>query len=217
LQKNGIMITLKTLIFNSFQVNMYLLYDETKECIIVDASCVSKQEKAKLTTFISDNQLKPVQLVITHPHIDHVAGMKYICDYYKIPLTIHKEAVSLLKGMPNYANLFGFNEYENVEPSNWVTDEETIQFGHAEIKIIYTPGHADGSICLYAKEEGFVISGDVLFYESIGRSDLPTGNSNTLITNIKNKLLVLPENTIIYPGHGPSTTIGNEKRNNPYL
>ena len=211
------MITLKTFIFNSFQVNMYLLFDETKECIIVDAACDSKQEKTKLTNYISENQLKPVQLVITHPHIDHVVGMKFICDYYKIPLTIHKEASPLFVGMREYAALFGFNEYENVEPSQWVTEDEKIQFGHSELNIRYTPGHVDGSMCLYAAKEGFIITGDVLFYESIGRSDLPTGNSNTLITNIKNKLLVLPDNTIVYPGHGPSTTIGNEKRNNPYL
>lgn len=211
------MITVKSFVFNPFQVNMYLLYDETKECVIVDAACMSDEEEKKITKFISSNNLNPVQLISTHPHIDHVAGNKFICENYNIPLTVHKDSLPILQGVKGYAAAFGFNDVEYVEPKNFIEDGDIIKFGNSELKVFYTPGHVNGSVCLYSEKDNFVIVGDVLFNESIGRTDFPTGNHELLISSIKNKLFVLPENTIVYTGHGPSTTIGYEKENNPFL
>lgn len=211
------MITVKSFVFNPFQVNMFLLYDETKECVVVDAACMDSDEEKKLSNYISANNLKPVHLISTHPHIDHVAGNKFICNTYNIPLTIHKDGLPILKGVAQYAAAFGFDDVEYFEPKNFISENDILKFGNSELKILYTPGHVNGSICLYSGKDNFVIVGDVLFNESIGRSDLPTGNHDILINSIKNKLLVLPENTMVYPGHGPTTTIGYEKKNNPYL
>lgn len=211
------MITVKTLVFNPFQVNTYLLYDETKECIIVDAGCINTDEEKVLTKFISSNNLKPIQLISTHPHIDHVAGNKFTCENYKIPLTIHKDSLSILRGIKGYAAAFGFDEVDYVEPANLIADGDTVHFGKSELKTLYTPGHSNGSICLYSEKDNFIIVGDVLFLESIGRTDFPTGNHELLLRSIRNKLFILPEKTLVYPGHGPTTTIGWEKENNPFL
>ncbi len=211
------MITIKTFVFNPFQVNMYLLYDETKECVIVDAACMSDDEERRIVKFISSNNLKPVHLISTHPHIDHVAGNKFIYENYKIPLTVHKDSLPVLRGVKGYAAAFGLDDLEYVDPGNFINDGDIIKFGNSELKTFYTPGHADGSICLYSEKDNFIIVGDVLFNGGIGRTDLPTGNFNILIKSIKTKLFVLPENTVVYPGHGNSTTIGYEKEHNPFV
>jgi hydroxyacylglutathione hydrolase len=211
------MITVKTLVFNPFQVNNYLLFDETKECMIVDAACLNADEEKTLTKFISTAGLKPVHLVSTHPHIDHVAGNKFVCEHYKIPLTIHKDSLQILRGVKGYAAAFGIDEIAYVEPAVFIMEGDIIRFGTSELKVLYTPGHSNGSICLYSEKDNLVIVGDVLFNEGIGRTDFPTGDHALLISSIKNKLFSLPDNTIVYPGHGPSTTIGWEKENNPFL
>ena len=211
------MITVKSFVFNPFQVNMYLLYDETKECILVDAACMSDDEEKKLVNYISSNNLKPVQLVCTHPHIDHVAGNKFVCDYYKIPLTVHKDSIPILQGVKVYAAALEFGDVDYVEPKNFIDNGDIIKFGNSEIKVFYTPGHANGSVCLYSAKDKFVIVGDVLFNEGIGRTDFPTGNYDKLIESIKTKLFVLPNDTVVYSGHGSTTTIGYEKENNPFL
>jgi hydroxyacylglutathione hydrolase len=211
------MITVKTFVFNPFQVNMYLLFDETKECIIVDAACMGDAEEKTVARFFSSNDLRPVQLLSTHPHIDHVAGNDFICRNYNIPLTVHKDGLSILRGVKGYAAAFGFEDVEYVEPKNFMDDGDVIKFGNSALKVLYTPGHADGSICLYSPEDDIVLVGDVLFNEGIGRSDLPTGNYDKLIASIRTKLFTLPDDTFVYPGHGPETTIGHEKKNNPFL
>jgi hydroxyacylglutathione hydrolase len=211
------MITVKTFVFNPFQVNNYVLFDETNECVIVDAACLNSEEEKELVEFISLNKLKPVLLISTHPHIDHVAGNKFICETYKIPLSIHKESMQILRGVKGYGAAFGFDDIEYFEPANFINEGDTVRFGTSELKVIYTPGHANGSICLYSEKDNFVIVGDVLFNEGIGRTDFPTGDYALLMSSIKNKLFVLPDNTVVYPGHGLSTTIGYEKENNPFL
>jgi glyoxylase-like metal-dependent hydrolase (beta-lactamase superfamily II) len=174
-------------------------------------------EEEKISSFIQDKKLKPVGLFNTHPHIDHVAGNKFISETFKIPLTVHQEALQILRGIKGYAAAFGFNEVDYVEPGNYIADKEKIQFGNSELTTLYTPGHADGSICFYSKKDKFVIVGDVLFNEGIGRTDFPTGNYDKLMDSIKTKLFALPEDTLVYPGHGSTTTIGYEKENNPFL
>ncbi|MFA4852495.1 MAG: MBL fold metallo-hydrolase, partial [Bacteroidales bacterium] len=211
------MITVKTFVFNPFQVNTYLLFDETGECIIIDPACMEEHEEKHLSEFIETQKLRPVRLFNTHAHIDHIAGNKFAAEKYKIGLEVHKESLSFLHSAKEHASIFGFPDAEPVEPSAFINDGDTIRFGQSELKVLYTPGHANGSISFYAEKEKFVIVGDVLFNESIGRTDLPTGNYNILIENIKNKLLVLPESTLVYPGHGPFTTIDHEKHYNPFL
>lgn len=185
--------------------------------MIIDAACLGADEEQALVNYIDKNHLKPMQIISTHPHIDHVAGNKFVSEHYKIPLSIHKESLKILRGIKGYAAAFGFDNIEYYEPTNHVDDGDTILFGNSQLKVLYTPGHADGSICLYSEKDKFVIVGDVLFNEGIGRTDFPTGNHATLMSSIKNKLFLLPAETVVYPGHGPTTTIGWEKENNPFL
>jgi glyoxylase-like metal-dependent hydrolase (beta-lactamase superfamily II) len=211
------MITVKTLVFNPFQVNTYLLFDETGECIIIDPACMDEYEEKQLSEFIEIQKLRIVRLLNTHAHIDHIAGDKFVSEKYKIGLEVHKESLSFIRSAKGHASTFGFDNFETLEPSAFINEGDIIKFGQSELKVLYTPGHADGSVCFYSEKEKFVIVGDVLFKGSIGRTDLPSGNHKLLIENIKNKLLVLPESTLVYPGHGPYTTIKHEKNHNPFL
>ena len=211
------MITIKNLIFNAFQVNAYILFDETKECIIVDAACGDSDEDNKLFNYIEQNGLKPVCLISTHTHVDHVLGNKAVIEKYNIPYRIHKSGLQFIYTMVEHGRMFGFDVKASPMPTSYIQDNEIITFGNSQIQAFYTPGHVDGSLCFYAKETDFVITGDVLFCGSVGRSDLPTGDHATLIESIKSRLMVLPNNTTVYAGHGPETTIGNERENNPFL
>ena len=211
------MITVKTFVFNPFQVNTYLLFDETKECIIIDSACAEKIEEKRLSEFIETQKLRPVRLYNTHAHIDHITGNNFVAGKYKIGLEVHKEALSFIRSARDYTLTFGFADVESVEPSAFINDGDIIRFGQSELKVLYTPGHADGSVCFYAEKEKFVIVGDVLFKGSIGRTNLHTGNYKLLIESINDKLLVLPDSTLVYPGHGPNTTIRHEKLHNPFL
>jgi len=211
------MITIKTFVFNDIRVNTYLLYDETKECIIIDAGCYTESEKNELSEFINQEDLKLIRQYATHCHIDHIIGNGFIHDTFNIDLEIHQEAEIFLKHADSYAEMLGFRIDKIINPVNYLNEGDIIKFGNSKLKVIYTPGHAGGSICFYSKEQKFIITGDVLFQGSIGRTDLPTGNFQLLINNIKTKLLTLDEDTIVYPGHGPATRIGFEKKNNPFL
>lgn len=215
--KYPIMTTVKTLVFNPFQVNTYVIYDETLECIIIDAACTNKCEEEQLDDFISANNLKPVLLLNTHTHVDHIPGNDYVMKKYKIPYKIHEAGAGFIPSAKSYALGFGFPLEEIAFPTGYISEGETIQFGNTELSVLYTPGHADGSVCYYCKSDNFVISGDVLFCGGIGRSDLPTGDHYLLLKSIAEKLLILPEGTKVYCGHGPNTTIGNEKKRNPFL
>jgi len=210
------MISIKKFIFNSFEVNAYILSDDTKECIIIDPACYDDLEKRTLTDYIDSNSLKPVKLINTHCHVDHLLGNSFVIEKYKLSTEIHKAGLPLLGNLKGYGMMFGINVENIPKPINFIEDNQIIRFGNSSLKAIYVPGHADGSLAFYS-EEGFVIVGDVLFYSGIGRTDLPSGNQSLLINNIKTKLFVLPEKTIVYCGHGPETTIGFEKENNPFF
>jgi hydroxyacylglutathione hydrolase len=211
------MLQVKTFIFNAFQVNTYLLYDETKECVIIDAACYPEFEKNQLQAFIDENELKPVKLLNTHCHIDHILGN--ICVFRKFGLkpVIHKSGLPFLEKAKEHAWGFGFELEEVIQPESYIKEGSKIKFGNSEIDVIYTPGHADGSVCFISHEKKAVFVGDVLFKDSIGRTDLPTGDYKTLIENIDQKLFTLPEDYIVYPGHGDQTTIKQEKEENPYV
>ena len=209
---------IKSFTFNPFQENTYVFYDDTKECIIIDPGCYTDKERDELRRFITSEGLKPVKLINTHCHIDHVLGNKFTSELWDLELYMHKEDLPLLENAGNIGKMYGFEDYEGSPyPKHFLAQDDTLTFGESSFKILFTPGHAPGHICLYSKENNLLIAGDVLFNGSIGRTDLPGGDYNTLIKSIKTKLLPLDENTIVYCGHGPSTSIGKEKMSNPFL
>jgi hydroxyacylglutathione hydrolase len=209
---------IKKLTFNNFMENTFIVYDQTKECIIIDPGCYSEEEKDKLLSFINSNKLKPTLLINTHCHIDHIFGNNFVNKIWDIELAINKLDLEILNSAHLVAQSYGFNNYEpSPLPSRYIKEGDFITFGQSKLKTIFTPGHAPGHISLYSQKDNFIISGDVLFMNSIGRTDLPGGDYEILIKTIKTKLLTLPEKTKVYCGHGPDTTIDNEKKNNPFL
>ena len=213
------MITVKTFVFNFFRENTYLLYDYTKEAVLIDCGCITQNEKETLTRFISDNQLTLKRLFCTHYHFDHVIGNAYIFHTYGICPELHREEKNAnTPTLQMQADKYGRNmKFEEIEPAGYIEDDETLHFGSSELKAILVPGHSPASLAFYSKTDGFIISGDVLFYGTIGRTDLFGGDYNTLIDSIRARLMTLPDNTKVYSGHGQSTTIGFEKAYNPYL
>lgn len=210
-------MVLKQFAFNAYAENAYVLSDETKQCIIIDPGCYDQAEKDTLVDYITKEGLQPVKLVNTHCHIDHVLGNKFIADHYQLKLVAHQLEIPVLEAVANYGPSMGFK----VEPSPpievFIDEEQKIQFGNTTLDILFTPGHSPGSVCFYHKVTNTLIGGDVLFQMSIGRADLPGGDFDTLINSIQQKLWKLPNETIVYPGHGPSTNIAFEKANNPFL
>lgn len=211
------MISIKRFIFNNFQVNTYILHNEKGECLIIDPACYSREEEKQITDFIESNHLTLVKTINTHNHIDHILGNPFIKDTYNIPLLAHQSGDIFLKSAFDSAAAFGFILKEVVSPDAFIDEGDVIELGSDLLQVIYTPGHADGSICLYSEADKFVITGDALFKDSIGRTDLPTGDFEVLNKNIKEKLFTLPPDTLVYPGHGPATTIGDELMNNPFV
>jgi hydroxyacylglutathione hydrolase len=211
------MISIKTFTFNPFQENTYILYDESLASAIVDPGCSNSQERKMLVDFINLNKLKPVKLLNTHCHIDHILGNKFIADTYNLGLEANENDLRTLEAGKVSAEIFGI-EYElSPLPSVFLNEGDTIMFGDSELEILFTPGHSMGSICFLNRKDKFIIGGDVLFYQSIGRTDLPGGNHNQLLQSIRTKLFTLPNDFIVYSGHGTTTTIGFEKLNNPFL
>lgn len=211
------MIQIKQFTFNPFSENTYILYDETRECIIVDAGCYERHEEEELESFISSQKLKPVMLVNTHCHIDHVLGNNFVCMKYNLTPVLHKIEVQLLEAAPVYGAEWGIAMHPSPLPNKFLDEGDTVRFGNSELKIFFTPGHSPGSICLHNEEQKIIISGDVLFRESIGRTDLPGGDYATLIKSIKEKLFTLDDATTVFSGHGAQTTIGFEKKYNPFV
>ena len=207
----------KSFTFNAFAENTYVLYDNTKECIIIDPGCNNDQERNQLVQFLSENDLQPVRLINTHCHIDHVLGNKFISEKYELPLESHKGEVPVLDSCTMVSNMYQIPYDTSPKITKFLAEEDLIAFGDSELSILFTPGHSPASISFYHKDSGNLIAGDVLFQQSIGRTDLPGGDYDTLIASIKQKFFVLPNETVVYPGHGPSTTIGYEKEHNPFL
>ncbi len=211
------MLQIKRFVFNPFQVNTYVVYDETKKCVIIDAACSEPSEEELLSTFIAENQLTPVHILNTHNHIDHILGNAFVSEKYSLPITAHADGGRYLSNAFAHAQSFGLNLTKIAEPTVKIADGDWISFGNRRLKVLSAPGHADGSVCFYDETTPMVIAGDVLFYQSIGRTDLPGGDYDLLKESIWGKLFVLPEETIVYPGHGPETTIGSEKISNPFV
>jgi len=203
--------------FNPFAENTYITYDDSKECVIFDPGCSNSDEQRQLTDFIESNGLKPVKLVNTHCHIDHVLGNKFISEKYGLPLVSHKGEVGVLAMQPQISTMYGIAYDPSPDISEYLDDGDTLVFGNTALKVLFTPGHSPASISFYNEEAGIVIGGDVLFQGSIGRTDLPGGDFETLAKSIREKLYVLPDDVVVYCGHGPSTTIGVEKKTNPFV
>lgn len=212
------MLTVNQFTFNAYSENTFVLFDETKECVIIDPGMYDGAEQNKLAAFIKENNLKPVLLLNTHCHLDHVFGNKFIFDTYGLKPQFHKGELEILQAVPGYAPQMGMSNYQlSPEPDTFLNETGTITFGNSSLEIIFAPGHSPAHLCFYSKSDEVLIGGDVLFNGSIGRTDLPGGNHTQLIENIKTKIFTLPDNCTVYPGHGPSTTIGFEKGNNPFF
>jgi glyoxylase-like metal-dependent hydrolase (beta-lactamase superfamily II) len=211
------MFQIKTFTFNPVQENTYILYNENNECIIIDPGCYFDSEKEELTAFIKNHKLEPQLLLNTHCHLDHVFGNKFIAEEFKLTLNTHLLEKEILEMAPASGLMFNlpFDNYQG--EVIYLKEGDVISLGDDELKVIHAPGHSPGSICFYCAKQNFLIAGDVLFQNSIGRTDLPYGDHDALIKNIKEKLFKLPPAVTVYPGHGPETTIGSEIKGNPYL
>ena len=204
--------------FNMFPVNCYVLSDETGEAVIIDAGCFYPEEKQMLKNYLTDHQLTLKHVLNTHLHLDHIFGNPFLFQEYGLRPESGQQDEFLLEQASSMARSFGFL-YEEKQPAlgRYVCEGDIITFGHSRLKAFHVPGHSPGSIVYYCEETSSLFSGDVLFYGSIGRTDLKGGNFDELREGICNHLFVLPEDTKVYPGHGPSTSIGYEKKNNPFF
>lgn len=211
------MINFQQFTFNAYQENTYVLYDETGECVIIDPGMYESFEQNELVAFIKAKQLKPVLLLNTHCHLDHVFGNKFVYDQWGLKPQFHQGELFILQAIPGYAPGMGFRYEVSPSPEIFLPETGTVEFGNSELSLIFAPGHSPAHLCFYAKEENFLIGGDVLFYGSIGRTDLPGGNHEQLLQSIREKLFTLPLDCTVYPGHGKSTLIGFEKENNPFF
>lgn len=209
---------IKTFVFNPFQENTYLLYDETREALIIDAGCLFDHEKQELLQFMKEHDLKLKRVINTHLHLDHQFGNRFLFDTFGIKPEAGIEDEFLLENVVTQARSFGFKIEEEAQPLGaYIIENQEIKVGNTVLKSVHVPGHSPGSFAFYAENDRAVFVGDVLFKGSIGRTDLVKGNFDTLILSIKNQLLPLPDSVIVYSGHGLSTTIGAEKRTNPFL
>lgn len=217
LQNNTNMITVKPFVFNPFRENTYLLSDETKECAIIDAGCYTTDEKNELKNYITRNELKPVKLLNTHLHIDHILGNRFISDQYNLGVEacVHDEFI--LNDAQKMAMMFGMTSDNQPPIQKKLTEKDLVQFGNSILEIRHVPGHSPGSLVFLNNKEKIMFSGDVLFEGSVGRSDLPGGNHEQLIENIRAKLLTLDKEINVFPGHGNPTTIGREMQTNSFL
>lgn len=213
------MIQTKTFYFNDLRECCYVLWDESKECVVVDPGCHSDSEKERLKKFIEDNDLVPQKMLNTHGHFDHVMGNAFVANTWNIMTYIHPMDKAQLERAVSYSDLFGFKVDEPSREIVDIEDGDTILFGNSRLKVLHTPGHTRGGVCFYSEEEDnqFVIVGDSLFAGSIGRTDLPGGDYDELMNSLLNKVVKLGDNYRVLPGHGPETTVAHEMSTNPFL
>ncbi len=203
--------------FNPFQENTYLVIDENKECVIFDPGCYTDMERSQLAGFIAEGGLKPVRLINTHCHLDHIFGNAFVSEKYNLGLEMHEGELLVLNFAPQTAMMYAIPMENSPQPTRFIEEGEVISFGSTQLRAILTPGHSPASLSFFCESDNFAIVGDVLFKDSIGRTDLPGGNFDTLTASIKEKLFPLGDDVRVYPGHGPATTIGEEKLSNPFL
>lgn len=209
----------KRFTFNHFGVNTYVIADpDTKDCAIVDPAAVATHEDAQLKQYLDEHGYTPTLILLTHAHIDHIAGLRQVCLMYNLPVTMHPDGVKIFKQAQGYASMMGFEVQDldglAVRP---LQDNDILNVGHVTIECRHVPGHCPGSICYVLHDEKIVLTGDALFYGSIGRTDLPGGDYPLLIEKIKTRLLTLPDDYLVLPGHGETTNIYDEKHHNGFL
>jgi hydroxyacylglutathione hydrolase len=210
------MLSIKSFVFNPFSENTYIVFDESKEAVIIDPGCYEQKEQRELLQYITNQQLCVKYLLNTHGHIDHVLGNDFVKENFKVPLFIHRQEEKVLLAVKTYASNYGFAKYKETTPDQYLAEGDLIAFGNTQWKVLFVPGHSPGHIAFYDEKEKVIFSGDVLFEQSIGRTDLPGGDFNSLIESIQKKLFVLPDEVVVYAGHGSPTQIGKEKITNPY-
>ena len=211
------MMNIEVFTFNPFQENTYVLYDETKEAVIIDAGCSTTKENEALSEFIEAHDLTPKRLLHTHCHVDHMMGNDFVFKKYGLKPELHKGDLPILTSSAQYGAVFDLNVTPSPEPKSFLDEGDMIEFGNTKLEILHIPGHAPGHLAFIHQDQKEIIVGDILFLGSIGRTDLPGGDHDTLISNIQDKLMVMDEDFRVHPGHGPTTTIGFEKKNNPFL
>ncbi|MEM6771191.1 MAG: MBL fold metallo-hydrolase [Bacteroidota bacterium] len=213
------MTTLLSLTFNPVQENTYIVYDnDTRECIIIDPGCFTPAEERELVATIEEHQLKPIKLINTHCHFDHIFGNDFVKQQDGLQLGIHELEVPVLERGPVTVQMYGLPPMTPSPPAEYfIAEGDTISLGSNSFSVLFCPGHSPGSICFYNAAEGYVIAGDVLFDGSIGRTDLPGSDHQTLLGSIHTRLMPLPDDTVVWPGHGGPTTIGKERVSNPFL
>lgn len=205
--------------FSLFGINTYVVVDEsTKSCAVIDPGMIDAEEENALESYIEREGLTVTHVINTHLHVDHAVGDKFVAEKFRVPVLGHRSDEVLGERLQQQAQMFGMREkLDSVSLTSYLEDGEKVRIGNGELEVLHVPGHSRGSVALYDREGKYVIVGDALFAGSIGRTDLPGGDFGTLVKSIKDKLLSLPDDTAVYPGHGPATTIGRERRNNPYL
>lgn len=211
------MIKIEKFVVNPLGENSFIISDETGECIFVDPGFFYDEEHDEVRDYIKTNNLKPVKITNTHCHFDHIMGVEFVRNEFKIPFLAHVNDAFWVEKAIDQSNMFGFEMNPVLPADAFFIENDFVEFGNTKLKIIHVPGHSPGHVVFYCESDHKLIAGDVLFYGSIGRTDLPGGDYETLISNIKNKLFHLPDDTAVYCGHGPETTIGFEKRTNPFL
>lgn len=211
------MLEVYRFIFNPFQENSYVLIDETKTCAIVDPGNLSEDENLRIKSFITENGLNPKMILLTHGHFDHICGVNFLTEEFNLPVYAHAKAQRMIDEAPEHGAAFGISFTQPLAINYMIEDGEELSIGNSKLKVTHLPGHSEGSVFFYNAENKIAVVGDILFNGSIGRTDLPGGNLEDLLGGIKNKLLTLPEDTQVFPGHGPETTIGVEIKTNPFL
>ncbi len=211
------MLSFKKFVFNPFGVNTYLLFNETKEAVIIDAANSSASENKELLDFVKRNKLSIKYLLNTHCHVDHMMGNAFCKKEFGADFLAHKEEVPLIERAVEMGAAFGMSVEKPEHPDGFIEDGQEIIFGATVLKAFHVPGHSPGSLAYYIPEENMLFAGDVIFRGSIGRTDLPGGDFDTLISSIRNKILSLDEEVVIYSGHGEKTSVSQEIKTNPFL
>lgn len=208
---------IKTFHFNPIMVNTYILSDETGEAVIVDPGNCQSYEDAQIRDYVASKNLKIKYIINTHPHIDHIAGNPWCVSEYHPELLMHEAGMPIYNKAFAYAVAFGLEIEKMPDPDRFLKEGDVVTFGNQQLSVSYTPGHCDGSICLYSADNKVIITGDLIFEQCVGRSDLPSGNEALLQQSIREKILTLDDDVTILSGHGDSTTVGRERRSNPYI
>ncbi|MCX6204499.1 MAG: MBL fold metallo-hydrolase [Bacteroidetes bacterium] len=211
------MLTIKDFCFSPFQENTYVLYNELKHAIIIDPGCYTRMEEKMLTDFINKQDLTPTLLLNTHCHLDHVFGNNYVSETYGLTAHFHPNEQIVIDRLPEAAAKWGVPTEAYKGPVQYIQQDEIIPFGEDSFTVLLTPGHSPGSVCFYHAGQDFMIGGDLIFKDGVGRTDLPGANPQDLIKSIREQIFPLPDTLTIYSGHGPATTWGREKEHNPYI